>query len=134
MAFGSHENIFRGTFPRKEEMREVGGYSALQQIPCPNFELRDRYNSRHDTVTSNQMKKWPKPLCQSVERSLDGFFKQLNGEEPTDLYQMVLTEMERPLLEVVMRESGNNQSRAARMLGLNRNTLRKKLRTHGLDR
>ena len=49
------------------------------------------------------MKKWPKPLCQSVERSLDGFFKQLNGEEPTDLYQMVLTEMERPLLEVVMR-------------------------------
>jgi Fis family transcriptional regulator len=47
---------------------------------------------------------------------------------------MVLTEMERPLLEVVMRESGNNQSRAARMLGLNRNTLRKKLRTHGLDR
>ena len=80
------------------------------------------------------MKKWPKPLCQSVERSLAGFFKQLNGEEPTDLYQMVLTEMERPLLEVVMRESGNNQSRAARMLGLNRNTLRKKLRTHGLGR
>jgi Fis family transcriptional regulator len=64
---------------------------------------------------------------------LDSFFKQLNGEEPTDLYQMVLTEMERPLLEVVMRESENNQSRAARMLGLNRNTLRKKLRTHGLD-
>jgi Fis family transcriptional regulator len=79
------------------------------------------------------MKKWPKPLCQSVESSLDSFFKQLNGEEPTDLYQMVLTEMERPLLEVVMRESENNQSRAARMLGLNRNTLRKKLRTHGLD-
>ena len=47
---------------------------------------------------------------------------------------MVLTEMERPLLEVVMRESGNNQSRAARILGLNRNTLRKKLRIHGLDR
>ena len=80
------------------------------------------------------MKKWPKPLCQSVERSLDGFFKQVNGEDPTALYQMVLPEMERPLREVVMRESGNNQARAARILGLNRNTLRKKLRIHGLDR
>lgn len=80
-----------------------------------------------------QMKKrTPQPLCRSVERSLNGFFKQLNGEEPSDLYQMVLDEVERPLLEVVMRESGYNQSRAARMLGLNRNTLRKKLRTHGL--
>ena len=80
-----------------------------------------------------QMKKrTPQPLCRSVEHSLNGFFKQLNGEEPSDLYQMVLDEVERPLLEVVMRESGHNQSRAARMLGLNRNTLRKKLRTHGL--
>ena len=80
-----------------------------------------------------QMKKrTPQPLCRSVERSLNGFFKQLHGEEPSDLYQMVLDEVERPLLEVVMRESGHNQSRAARMLGLNRNTLRKKLRTHGL--
>lgn len=55
------------------------------------------------------------------------YLKDMNGEEANRMYQMVLEQVEKPLLEVVMKHSDNNQSRASRMLGINRNTLRKKL-------
>ncbi|MDP6531550.1 MAG: DNA-binding transcriptional regulator Fis [Arenicellales bacterium] len=73
------------------------------------------------------------PLNQSVRRALERYFAELDGEEARDLYPLVVAEVERPLLEVVMREAGGNQSRAARMLGLNRNTLRKKLARYMRD-
>lgn len=73
------------------------------------------------------------PLSSCVKSSLDQYFKQLNGTKPNDIYSMVLTEIERPLLEVVMQQTGNNRCRAAEILGINRNTLRKKLKQHGLD-
>ena len=73
------------------------------------------------------------PLCDCVERSLDRYFDHLNGEEPSEVYAMVLAEVERPLLEVVMKWSDNSQTRAARILGINRNTLRKNLRLYGLE-
>ena len=57
----------------------------------------------------------------------------MNGEEPTELYDLVMEQIEKPLLEVVMDRSESNQTRAAKMLGINRNTLRKKLRHYGLD-
>ena len=71
-------------------------------------------------------------LCDCVENSLTQYFKDLNGEEARGVYQMVLTEMEKPLLEAVMKHADKNQSKAARVLGINRNTLRKKLDLHGL--
>ena len=73
------------------------------------------------------------PLCQCVRRSLRRYFKDMNGEEPNNLYQMVIGEIEKPLLEVVMEQSESNQTRAARYLGINRNTLRKKLKQYNIE-
>lgn len=72
-----------------------------------------------------------KPLSHYVAHSLDGFFKELNGHTPPkDLYGMILEQVEPPLLRATMKYCGGNQSRAATILGLNRATLRKKLRQH----
>ena len=79
------------------------------------------------------MKKEEEPLSVAVKSSLQQYFRQLNGEEVSGIYEMVLQEIERPLLEVVMDQTGGNQSRAAKILGINRNTLRKKLSRYGLD-
>ncbi|MCD6662333.1 MAG: helix-turn-helix domain-containing protein [Comamonas sp.] len=67
-----------------------------------------------------------------VRDSLLRYFEDLGGEAPEDMYEMLLRLVEKPLLEVVMQHAGNNQSRAAEWLGLNRNTLRKKLVDHRL--
>lgn len=67
-----------------------------------------------------------------VRASLEGYFSDLGGEIPSNMYDMVLRLVEKPLLDVVMQQSDNNQSRAAQWLGLNRNTLRKKLLEHGM--
>ncbi|MFZ2738579.1 MAG: Fis family transcriptional regulator [Burkholderiaceae bacterium] len=67
-----------------------------------------------------------------VRQSLASYFKDLGGEEPHGLYDMMLQVVEKPLLEVVMQQAQQNQSRAAQWLGLNRNTLRKKLTEHKL--
>ena len=75
----------------------------------------------------------PAPLRQCVEIALSHYFKQLQGEPPVDLYTLVLSEVERPLLAAVMEYAGSNQSRAARYLGINRNTLRKKLAHYGIE-
>lgn len=71
-------------------------------------------------------------LRNSVEVALNNYFTHLEGQPVTDLYQMVLSEVEAPLLEAVMRHTGDNQSQASEMLGLNRGTLRKKLKQYGL--
>ena len=73
------------------------------------------------------------PLAAHVHATLVAYFKKLDGHHPCDLYRLVIKEVEKPLLDLVMREAGQNQTRAAEMLGINRSTLRKKLRTHGLD-
>ncbi len=71
-------------------------------------------------------------LRQSVIRSLSDYLEEVDPEHISDLYQMVLNEVEAPLLELVMRHARSNQSRASAMLGMNRGTLRKKLRQYGL--
>ncbi len=73
------------------------------------------------------------PLRRYVASCLARYFRELNGHRPSDLYRMVLDEVEAPLLEAVMAYSGGNQSQAAAVLGINRGTLRKKLRHYGLD-
>jgi Fis family transcriptional regulator, factor for inversion stimulation protein len=67
-----------------------------------------------------------------VRASLQTYFSDLNGTEPDNMYDMLVRLVEKPLLEVVMQQADNNQSRAAEWLGLNRNTLRKKLLDHKL--
>lgn len=71
-------------------------------------------------------------LRDSVEHALRNYFSQLDGAPVTEVYQLVLSEVEAPLLEHVMRYTRNNQTKASIMLGLNRGTLRKKLKQYGL--
>ena len=78
------------------------------------------------THTNNQT------LRECVKSALDHYFIQLNGHETADLYEFVIKEVEKPLLESVMEQANGNQSRAATMLGISRSTLRKKLALHGL--
>ena len=71
-------------------------------------------------------------LCDLVEQSLQTYFDNLNGQIPTALYAMVTAEVERPLLKIVMDYTGGNQSQAAQVLGINRNTLHGKLNRYNL--
>lgn len=74
-----------------------------------------------------------KPLCEHTEDALNQYFTALNGDRPGDLYDLVIGEVERPLFKAVMDYTHGNQSRAAGILGINRGTLRKKLRTYSLN-
>lgn len=73
-----------------------------------------------------------RPLRESVAMALEHYFEQLEGQPVSDLYAMVLGEVEGPLLETVMRHTQDNQTQASAILGLNRGTLRKKLKQYGL--
>ena len=73
-----------------------------------------------------------KPLCKHTEDALNNYFSSLNGDRPGDLYDFVLGEVERPLFKIVMNYTDGNQSQAAGILGINRGTLRKKLKTYSL--
>ncbi|EKD73040.1 MAG: hypothetical protein ACD_45C00476G0004 [uncultured bacterium] len=72
------------------------------------------------------------PLHDSVRQALENYFTQLKGQTPNNLYELVLAEVEVPLLEAVMEYTKENQSRAAILLGLSRGTLRKKLKIYGM--
>lgn len=76
----------------------------------------------------------PHSLHQSVQSVLEHYFATLDGEIPSNLHAIMTQEMERGLLDFVMRRTGHNQSMSARWLGINRNTLNKKTETIRLDR
>lgn len=71
-------------------------------------------------------------ISDCIQRTLDQYFRDLDGETPCAVYQMVMRNVERPMLEFVLRQANGNQSTAAQMLGINRNTLRRKLTEHDL--
>ena len=73
-----------------------------------------------------------KHIEECVRDSLEAYFRDLRGVDPTAMYDMILKVVERPLFETVMRHAEGNQSRAAEWLGINRNTLRRKLVEHKL--
>jgi len=73
-----------------------------------------------------------KPLRKHTEEALNQYFDSLNGDRPGDLYTLVLGEVEQPLFKAVMDYTQGNQSQAAGILGINRGTLRKKLRIYSL--
>ena len=73
-----------------------------------------------------------KHIEECIRTSLEEYFKDLHGTEPDRMYDMIVRVVEKPLLEIVMQHADQNQSRAAQWLGLNRNTLRKKLVEHKL--
>ena len=73
-------------------------------------------------------------LYNAVKHSIRRYLYELDGTEPNEMYAMVLRQIELPLLEAVLEHTRGNQSRAAEYLGLNRGTLRKKLRIYDLDK
>ena len=72
------------------------------------------------------------PLRECVRDAIENYFARLDGHSCNELYRLVMSEVEAPLLETVMRHTGGNQSNAASLLGMSRGTLRKKLRAYGL--
>ena len=72
------------------------------------------------------------PITECIETQLQSYLNDLKGTPPTDIYQMVLAAVEKPMLELVMQHAKQNQSLAAQYLGINRNTLHKKLVEHHL--
>lgn len=73
------------------------------------------------------------PLFKQVSDAVECYFSNLNGEKVTDLYDMVINEVEKGLLQAVLQESNSNQSEAARILGISRTTLRKKMDLYNLE-
>jgi len=73
------------------------------------------------------------PLRSQAEEALQSYFETLNGHRPAHLYELVMREVEEPLFKVVMSHVQGNQSRAATILGINRGTLRKKLKEFGIS-
>ncbi len=90
--------------------------------------------AKNKTINGNALNapRSKKPLCKHTEDALDIYFASLNGDRPGDLYDLVLGEVERPLFKAVMDFADGNQSEAACILGINRGTLRKKLKTYSL--
>ncbi|MDR2215531.1 MAG: DNA-binding transcriptional regulator Fis [Nevskiaceae bacterium] len=87
-----------------------------------------RTTRRHSTINGHDL-----PLRSHAERALTDYFAALNGHRPARLYDMVLREVEEPLFRTVLDYAEGNQSQAAIILGINRATLRKKLREFGLS-
>ncbi|OUS11670.1 Fis family transcriptional regulator [Gammaproteobacteria bacterium 53_120_T64] len=97
----------------------------MNSVPKQLFEHEIQL-SEVDVTSSNYS------LRHCVERAMEEYFSHLDGQTCTDLYQLVLQEVEDPLLTAVMKYTRNNQSKASEMLGLNRGTLRKKLKLYDL--
>ena len=72
------------------------------------------------------------PLHFHIQHAIERYLANLDGEDPVAMYEHFLHQLERPLFEAVLKHTRGNQSRTALMLGLNRGTLRTKLKTHGL--
>ena len=90
--------------------------------------------SNNKAVTDDDSEKGqvPKSLRQSVKQSLTQYFNELDGQQTTALYDLFIHQVEAPLFECVMQHTQDNQSKAAALLGLNRGTLRKKLKQYDL--
>lgn len=95
---------------------------------------RKKNNSTNNSVSKPKIrfKSERKPLRDHTEDALKSYFDRLNGHSPGDLYDLVLGEIEEPLFKAVMHYSRGNQSKAAGILGINRGTLRKKLKQYSL--
>ena len=91
--------------------------------------MAQKKNKKTSQLQASRSKK---PLHKHTEEALNRYFESLNGDRPGDLYELVMGEVERPLFKVVMDYTQGNQSQAAGILGINRGTLRKKLKSYSL--
>ena len=94
--------------------------------------INDSINEEYGLDSRTPISDTQRSLREMVEQSIDQYFENLGGHETIDLYDLVLKEVELPLLIAVLKQTKNNQSKASRILGLNRGTLRKKLKQYNL--
>ena len=120
---------------KQQDLSEKDAFPALSIRPdvraeesCAAFP----YGGADSTPAYDRDKDPGADLAAAVVRQLDDYFAHLEGREPHPLYDLVVHAVERPLIEYAMSMSRNNQCAAAQLLGINRNTLRKKLQEHGL--
>jgi Fis family transcriptional regulator len=92
-----------------------------------------RKRTKRSATSNGQFGIKSKPLSSLTDECLRSYFANLNGHKPGDLYQLVIGEVERPLLCAVMAYTKGNQSEAAEILGINRGTLRSKLKAYHLQ-
>src|SRR5690606_29576926 len=122
-----HTNVFQPLAGRRP-----GGMSLINTSPIDGtLSVNETTDPSMDYVSDDAMQR-DKTLRDSVEQALQNYFKHLDGQDVTNVYNMVLAEIEAPLLESVMEYVKGNQTRASEVLGLNRGTLRKKLKQYGL--
>jgi len=90
-------------------------------------EVEETNQSEGDTKQISQ-------LSNAVKHSIRRYLYELDGAQPNNMYDLVLKQIEQPLFEAILEHTKGNQSRAAELLGLNRGTLRKKLRSYNLHK
>jgi Fis family transcriptional regulator len=97
--------------------------------------MTSRTTAEQKTTTKSlylPKKKADKPLRECVRQAVDVYFANMNGHPADGLYKLLISEVEKPLLESVMKHTGSNQVRAAQILGINRTTLRSKLKKYDI--
>jgi Fis family transcriptional regulator len=94
---------------------------------------RRKTKTRRETARAVNVNGRGVPLRTHTEQALDSYFTSLNGHRPGHLYDLVMREVEEPLFRAVLGYAEGNQSRAADILGINRGTLRKKLKSYGIS-
>ena len=98
--------------------------------------VQDFQNSDEDVIgnASDNTTQEISQLSHAVKHSIRRYLYELDGTQPSDMYNLVLRQIEQPLFEAILEHTKGNQSRAAELLGLNRGTLRKKLRRYNLHK
>jgi Fis family transcriptional regulator, factor for inversion stimulation protein len=94
---------------------------------------RKKARTRRDATRAATINGRSIPLRTHTEQALESYFTSLNGHRPGHLYDLVMREVEEPLFRSVLGYAEGNQSRAADILGINRGTLRKKLKSYGIS-
>ena len=94
--------------------------------------MKNTTQKPHNTPITADTSTPPQPLRESAHHAISYYLAELDGESCSELYDMVISQVEQPLLAAIMNYTQGNQSKASAMLGLNRGTLRKKLRQYGL--
>lgn len=101
-------------------------------LPSQKLQRHERRREMNDAAKPNARDSGESRLAEEVTQAVQTYFRDLDGHAPSDLFALVMGEVERPLLAAVLTHTDGNLTRAAQYLGLNRTTLRNKLRKYGL--
>ena len=106
--------------------------TSIGKIPAHQQKIPARVTKSEQTISA-QINTTNKPLKDCVFSAMKNYYTHLDGSHPSAIYEMVLAQVEPPLLVTTLEFAGNNQSKAALLLGISRGTLRKKLKQYGID-